>query len=106
MPDPHPPWPVANFRWNGRVREIARRGARCNSTIEYVGKPADQADVAVFGALAPGGVGLAANAEIALDDFRAAEQFASASLQRDASCLDDIGAVGNGERHLRILLRQ
>jgi hypothetical protein len=62
--------------------------------------------MAVFGISPISRCGIGNNAQIALYNVRAPEQFASASLQRDASCLDDIGAVGDGERHLRILLRQ
>ena len=48
--------------------------------------------------------GIRTDAQITLHDFRAAEQFAPASLQRDPSRLDHVCAVCNGEGHLRILL--
>ena len=83
-----------------------RRSFGPSMILEYVSEAADQAVMAVFGGSPIGRDRICANTQIAFGNFRAAEQFAPASLQRDASRLHNVGPIGNGKRHLRILFRQ
>ena len=97
-------------RWNDALQTVRRIEAEIAATVAAKPSPLGERErqqLMRLGAdlerVRTGGV---AHAEIALGHFGGGQQFLPRAGQRDAAHLDHIGAVGDGEAELGVLLRQ